>query len=719
MKLMMTYLKPFSLALVFCLLLLIGQALGELSLPNLMSNMVDVGIQRSGIEEQVPQAISTKGFAWLQCFMDEKDKAILKTAYRKVEPKTLEAKVYAKEYPLLQREAIYLHQGESAPVNQVYTRAAFACMVYAQSLGLGGNGVGRPWDKGLPPPSAPDVSLAITAAKTADAGLKVQRAAGLTRWFYRDLGVDLGAKQQQYIRGLGLKMLGITLLSILAAILVGLLAARIGAKVARQLRHDVFAQVESFAPKEFDSFSLASLITRCTNDVQQIQILIIMGIRMMCYAPIMGLGGLVFALEKSLSLSWIIALAVLVMLGLILLVFQLAVPKFKILQTLIDHLNLISREHLTGLLVIRAFGNESHEEKRFDAANLDLTNTNLYVQRVMSLMMPAMMLVMNLSALLVVWVGGHAIARSTLQIGDMMAFIQYAMQIIMSFLMIAMIFVLLPRASVCAGRIAEVLHTGPSIQDVQEVQPLGAVQGVIAFEHVSFQYDQALAPVLEDISFTAQPGQTTAFIGATGSGKSTLLHLIPRFYDVTQGAIRLDGVDIRDIALEELRQNIAYVPQKGVLFSGDIASNIRLGQEKAKTDKLWAALATAQAKTFVEASPQGLHTEIAQGGDNISGGQKQRLAIARALVKGAPIYLFDDSFSALDYQTDAALRKALRQNLAQATILLVAQRVSTIIEAEQIIVLDEGRIVGQGTHQELLQSCPAYREIAQSQLQEA
>ena len=675
----------------------------------------DVGIQRSGIEEQVPQAISTKGFAWLQCFMDEKDKAILKTAYRKVEPKTLEAKVYAKEYPLLQREAIYLHQGESAPVNQVYTRAAFACMVYAQSLGLGGNGVGRPWDEGLPP-SAPDVSLAITAAKTADAGLQMQRAAGLTRWFYRDLGVNLGAKQQQYIRGLGLKMLGITLLSILAAILVGLLAARIGAKVACQLRHDVFAQVESFAPKEFDSFSLASLITRCTNDVQQIQILIIMGIRMMCYAPIMGLGGLVFALEKSLSLSWIIALAVLVMLGLILLVFQLAVPKFKILQTLIDHLNLISREHLTGLLVIRAFGNESHEEKRFDSANLDLTNTNLYVQRVMSLMMPAMMLVMNLSALLVVWVGGHAIARSTLQIGDMMAFIQYAMHVIMSFLFISMMFIMVPRASVSAERIYEVLSTENSVKDPSAPKHMEQTKGLVEFKDVSFRYDGAETDVLEHISFTAKPGQTTAFIGSTGSGKSTLINLIPRFYDVSQGSITIDGVDIREIPQQELRDKIGYVPQKGMLFSGTVASNLRYADHSASQQQLEESAQVAQASEFIGELEQGYDTPISQGGTNVSGGQRQRLSIARALVKKAPIYIFDDTFSALDFKTDAKLRKALKGYTEDATVLIVAQRVSTIMHAEQIVVLDEGKVVGIGTHEQLLKECSTYREIAQSQL---
>ncbi|MCI5651084.1 MAG: ABC transporter ATP-binding protein/permease, partial [Ruminococcus bromii] len=465
-------------------------------------------------------------------------------------------------------------------------------------------------------------------------------------------------------------------------------------------------------------FSTASLITRTTNDITQVQMLISMGLRMMCYAPIMGVGGVIFAVQKSVSLSWIIALAVLVLLCLVIVMLNVAMPKFKILQKLTDRLNLVSRENLSGMLVVRAFTNERFEEARFDKANQDLAWTNRFTQRVMSVAMPVMMLLMNLVSLLIMWVGGHAIAESTMQVGDMMAYIQYAMQIIMSFLFISMIFIMVPRAMVSADRVQEVLSTQLSIQDPEHPKTLGAVTGDLVFDDVCFRYGNAEEDTLSHISFTAKRGETTAFIGATGSGKSTLVNLVPRFYDVTGGAIRLNGIDIRDVRQQELRDNIGYVPQKGVLFSGTIDSNIRYGKEDADAAEVQEAIDIAQASEFVSELPNGVENPIAQGGTNVSGGQKQRLSIARALVKKAPVYIFDDSFSALDFKTDAKLRRALSTYTKDAIVLLVAQRVSTIMNAEQIIVLHEGRIVGRGTHGELLKTCPEYREIAESQLSE-
>ncbi|MEG2633343.1 MAG: ABC transporter ATP-binding protein, partial [Oscillospiraceae bacterium] len=484
------------------------------------------------------------------------------------------------------------------------------------------------------------------------------------------------------------------------------------------MRHDVFSKVESFSNAEFDKFSTASLITRTTNDVNQIQMLAIMGLRMMMYAPIMGIGGAFMALNKSMSLSWIIALAVVVLIGFVAVMFSIAVPKFNILQKMIDKLNLVSRESLSGMMVIRAFGNERHEEQRFDAANDDLTKTNRFVHRAMSLMMPFMNLLMNVVMLLIVWVGAREISQSTLQIGDMMAFMQYAMQIIMSFLMIAMMFIMVPRAAVSAKRINEVLNTENEIVDSNQPKHISKSNGgrTVEFKDVSFRYENAEDDVLTDINFIAKPGQTTALIGSTGSGKSTVINLIPRFYDVTQGSIELDGIDIREIPQKELRNEIGFIPQKGTLFSGTVKSNIMFGGDNISDNEINKAIEIAQASDFVSNLEEGIDSPIAQGGDNVSGGQKQRLAIARALAKNAPIYIFDDSFSALDFKTDAALRKELAKSTGGSTVIIVAQRVSTIMNADNIIVMNDGIIVGQGTHRELLANCDTYREIAESQL---
>lgn len=723
MKIIFKQLKPFTLMVIISLCLLFTQAVCELYLPNLMSDIVNVGIQKSGIEETAPKQISENGMSLVSLFMSDDNGKKFASAYEKQEGKyVLKAEVVSDAEKMSETGDIY--GGASASFVNFFSS-------YAKQMGVsmesaeGESGFADvdmntlysilPMLEAMPKDQLVDQN--VSDANTSYIGSHVGTV--LTKLFYEELGVDTAKIQSSYIFKVGLKMVGVALLGMALSIGVAFLSSKIGSGVSRSLRRDVFTKVEGFTNNEFDKFSTASLITRTTNDVQQVQMLVTMGLRLMCFAPIMGIGGIVMALQKSTSLSWIIGIAVLIIMGIILILLAVAMPKFTMLQKLIDKLNLVSRENLSGIMVIRAFGNEQYEEGRFEGANKELADTNRFVLRAMSMLQPAMMLIMNGVVVAIIWVGAKAIANSTLQIGDMLAFMQYAMHIIMSFLMIALMFIMVPRAAVSAKRISEVLDTEYSIKEPTSSKTLNKKKDTgctVEFSNVSFMYEKASEEVLSDITFTAKPGETTAVIGSTGSGKSTLVNLILRFYDVTKGKIKIDGKDIRELDTKELRETIGYVPQKGVLFSGSVEDNVKYGKADASSYEVMEAIDTAQASDFVNELEGKTDYEIAQGGDNVSGGQKQRLAIARALVKKAPIYIFDDSFSALDFKTDANLRRALEKKTGNSTLIIVAQRVGTIMNAEQIIVLDNGKIVGKGTHKELLQSCATYREIAESQL---
>lgn len=730
MKLIAKYLKPFILFLVVSLVLLFGQAYCDLSLPNIMSDLVNTGIQMGGIDEKIPDAISVSNMGMITKFMTDEEKSSFMECYEIVE----KGEGDISTFPSNSVEKIYVRKDVdeekfTAGYESYYNSSYALLLMVKDKMSAGGKEFNS--ESGLTEMSREDIEAMskmismipqkvtqpyIEQARNVDNSMKSGVSTTFTRFFYTSMGTNLGSIQKNFIIFTGMKMLAVALLGVLAAVIVGFISARLAATVSRSMRRDVFHKVSGFTNAEFDEFSTASLITRTTNDVQQIQMLITMGLRIMCYAPIIGIGGIFMAINKSVSLSWIIAVAVAIMFGIITVILAIAMPKFTSLQKLVDKLNLVSRENLSGLMVIRAFGNEKFEEDRFEKANRELAYTNRFVQRAMALLMPAMMLIMNVVTLTIVWVGAKEISNSTLLIGDMMAFMQYAMQIIMAFLMIAMMFIMIPRALVSAKRIQEVLQCETSISDPKSPKAIDNITGEVKFDNVSFRYGNAQENVLDNISFTANVGQTTAFIGATGSGKSTLVNLIPRFYDVTEGKITIDGIDIRDVSQHDLRSKIGYVPQKSTLFSGTIASNVSYGSNEAGEDEINASIRTAQAEEFVSEKEDGINAPISQGGSNVSGGQKQRLSIARALTKKSPIYIFDDSFSALDFKTDAALRRDLKGYTGQATVLIVAQRVSTIMKADQIIVLDDGRIVGKGTHRELLEVCPTYREIAESQL---
>ncbi|MDF2591675.1 MAG: transporter related [Clostridia bacterium] len=728
------YLKPFIALIFAAIILLFVQAMCDLSLPDYMSNIVNKGIQQGGIESAVPEAVRQSTMDRLALFMNDNDKSEVLNNYTLIDKSNKDYDKYIEDYPTLAKEPIYrlndIDKLETDKINSIMGKAFLAVSGIEKTKSEAKDGLIE--FNGTKIPASADL-FALIARQTAEQRNQIsnsinERFAALgdnmitqaavvpIKAEYIALGMDTDKIQSRYIMNSGFLMLLIALLSAACTVVVGLLAARVAAGLSRNLRKGLFTKVESFSNTEFDKFSTASLITRTTNDITQVQMLVIIMIRMVIYAPIMGAGGVIKALNKSSSMTWIIALAVVVLLGLILTVFVVAMPKFKIIQKLVDRLNLVTRENLTGMMVIRAFNTQSFEEKRFDIANRDLTDTNLFVNRVMVFMMPAMMLIMNGVTLLIVWVGAHQIAESAMQVGDMMAFMQYAMQILFSFLMLSMMFIMIPRASVSAQRIAEVLETEISIRDPKEPKHFDKVEGIIEFKNVTFRYPEAEGDAISNVSFKALPNQTTAFIGSTGSGKTTLINLIPRFYDVTAGQVLIDGIDVKEVTQHDLRERIGYIPQKGSLFSGTIESNLKYANESATIDDLNKAAEIAQALEFINEKPEGITAEISQGGTNVSGGQKQRLSIARALVKKPKIYIFDDSFSALDFKTDAALRKALKSQTEESTVLIVAQRISTIMNAEQIIVLEDGNVVGMGTHKELMKNCETYQEIALSQL---
>ncbi len=728
------HLRPFVWSIVAIFVLLFIQAMSDLALPGYMADIVNTGIQSSGIQNPTPEAIRASELNKLTLFMSDSDKAQVLNSYLLLDKQTLSQSDYAKyvnKYPGLSNEPIYKLNTDDKTIinslNAIFGKSIIVVMTIEQKGITDITGTTQEIPEGTDPfkllaqmPAEQLDTIRNTIVQRIDAlpaNLIKQSSTAYLSNEYKALGMNIGSIQTMYILRIGGLMLLITLLSAGCSVYVGYLSARVSAGLARNLRLQIFKRVESFSNTEFDKFSTASLITRSTNDITQVQMLLVMLFRIVFYAPILGIGGIIKVLGGEASMSWIIAAAVMAILTIIGVMLAVAIPKFKIVQKLVDKVNLVTREMLTGLMVIRAFNTQKHEEEKFDDANKDLTKTNLFLNRIMVLLMPVMMLIMNLVMILIVWIGSHQVDAGSIQVGDMMAFMQYTMQIIMSFFMVSMVFVMLPRAIVSVQRINEVLETEPVIIDPKNPRKYnGDLKGQIEFNNVSFRYPSAEDDVLKNITFTAKSGQTTAIIGSTGSGKSTLINLIPRFYDVTGGRILVDGIDIRDVTQHDLRDKIGYVSQKTLLFSGTVGSNIRYANENATAIEMQKFAETAQALDFIKENEDGFETVVAQGGANFSGGQKQRLSIARALAKRPEIYIFDDSFSSLDYTTDAALRRALRKDTDNATVLIVTQRISTIMGSDQIVVLDHGEIVGTGKHKELMESCEVYREIAQSQL---
>ena len=736
MKNLFKYAASYWKAMIAILLILVLQAYCDLSLPAYTSDIVNVGIQQGGIEDEVPRQIATEEMEKLLLFVSEDDQQTVMDAYTedntsyKKEAYVLKDSVAEDEHTLRKLKEILqipMMMTSGIESGSDTTKQMEEKLKEQMSQGMS---QGMQQSVPLDDMSMFDLLKMLPAEQRTTMVEKIeeqmsempdtildQAAVSFCKSAYKDLGMDMDQTQIHYLLKTGGQMAALALLGMVASIMVAFLASRVGASAGRDLRSGVFRKVVGFSNNEFNHFSTASLITRSTNDIQQIQMLIVMLLRMVLYAPILAIGGVLQVMKTNVSMSWIIGLAVIIIAFVVLLLFLVVMPKFKVLQNLVDKLNLVTREILTGLPVIRAFSTEKHEEERFDDANRTLTKTNLFVNRAMTFMMPVMMFVMNGVSVLIVWTGAHGISDGQMQVGDMMAFIQYTMQIIMGFLMLCMISIMLPRAAVAADRVEEVLKSETMIHDPKQEKHFPEDgKGVLTFDHVSFRYPGADEDVLEDITFTAKPGETTAIIGSTGSGKSTLVNLIPRFYDVTSGDIMLDGVDIREVKQHELREKLGYVPQKGVLFSGDIASNIMFGNSHGSDDEMIEAAEIAQATEFIDTKPEKYKSPISQGGSNVSGGQKQRLSIARAIAKHPQVFIFDDSFSALDYKTDVTLRRALAEKTSGSTVLIVAQRISTILHAEQIIVLDEGKVAGKGTHAELLKNCPVYREIAESQL---
>lgn len=738
--------------MIAIIVLLFVQANCELALPEYTSNIVDIGIQYSGIERPVPEAIRERSFNNLLLFTNEEERSFITEYYKKIDKDSLskeEYKTYLSKYPALKDEPLYMLDEDKfshskkekeeqldklaesfIPAEMLMTMFTSEEEKSVEMRKQMFESMNIPYDENMDlfalfsqfPEDAISSIRSGMEEKMGDMSEMLGKSVATTfvQAEYEAIGIDLNEYQMDYLKTVGIKMLALALLGMAVAILCTYLASKLAAKVSRDLREKVFKKVISFSNAEINNFSTSSLITRCTNDIQQVQQVTVMIFRIVAYAPIMGIGGVVKVLNTNTSMTWIIAVAVGSILCLVLILMAVAMPKFKKMQSLLDRLNLVSREILTGVPVIRAFSREKHEEERFDVASKDLMRTQLFTNRAMALMMPTMMFIMNGITVLIIWVGANGIDLGNLQVGDMMAFITYTMQIVMSFLMITMVSVMLPRAVVSANRVDEILNTEIVIKDSENAVSLPeTITGDIQFDHVHFRYPNANEDALSDITFTAKSGETTAIIGSTGCGKSTLVQLIPRLYDISSGSITLDGTDIRSIALTDLREKIGYVPQKGILFSGTIDSNLRFGASDASAEQIKEASAIAQATEFIESKPEQYKTPIAQGGTNVSGGQKQRLAIARAIVKNPSIYIFDDSFSALDYKTDIALRKALNEKVSDATVLIVAQRISTIIHADKIIVLDDGKIAGIGTHSELLKSNEIYQQIASSQLSQS